>query len=187
MQRSIGALGLFILATACSDAGPTAPVAVFAPLESEGFYFLPPLNELPSTTGVFNPLLSPRIEICGLDLTTRDADLSLARCLDPDPMIFLPEEVVVVGEAYELSWDTSMLTADRNYRVHVFVGGILLGYHDVRPVAGDAQGPRAQHPGLFVFRRGERVQLAFGIDERALCDYDGVVVIDCDEQSVEFY
>jgi hypothetical protein len=101
-----------------------------------GFFWLPPVTVQPEYTGVFDPGLSPTVEIC---------ELSGDACGTVIAVFTTTEgpggEVVRLQadeELYQVNWQTAKfgLSTARLYRVHVRagVGGVLLGFFDVQLV-----------------------------------------------------
>src|SRR2546425_7456348 len=137
-----------LLSVACREQQPLTPVGNAGPayLISDGanfgnahFFFLPPLVPAPSPAGIFNPTLSPVVEVC-----TLDHDPSLlpptppATCVG-SPVFSATMALDLTNQLYTRNWDTkspTLLDPTKFYRIQVrgAPGGTVLGFADVDPV-----------------------------------------------------
>jgi hypothetical protein len=130
------------------------------------FFFLPPLVEQPSFSGVLNTHLAPLVRIC--TLTSAGACDPTIASLDPGPVDLRGDHYEVIWHARAARVDATRVDATRTYRIQVFAGGELLGFIDAQV---DAAGAVATSTGGDFGGPDDRGTLAikFRIENGALC------------------
>jgi surface protein len=145
-------LSIVALAVACADRilpteAPTSdpmftiaetswPVSDGAHGGTEGFYFLPPLVEEPTTSGTFDAELSPEVRVCELD----DGE-----CVEGEPFVTFDMDgsgmeavrLDAENEQYSATWalDQYDLGDAVHFRISVFAGDeVFLGYANIEIV-----------------------------------------------------
>jgi surface protein len=141
-------LSVIAVGVACADRGlPTEPPAsdpMFAIGDATsgykaGFYWLPPMVSNPSTSGTFDPHLSPEVEICALH-EGECGDHLVTFTMDGHGSERVRLEAG--AEHYIVNWHTNQfdLSGATHYRISVRAGpNVLLGYADVQPVSNGQQ------------------------------------------------
>jgi hypothetical protein len=131
---------LLLLAVGCSDGGlPTGPVHADDALHhisdgshdgTEGFYFLPPMVKNPVFSGIFDPTLSPVVEICETTACVEMHATFTMAASDGGELVRLNE----VNEHYIVSWNTDRTeaVAGPTYRVRIRIDNAVLGHADVQ-------------------------------------------------------
>lgn len=94
-------------------------------LNSDAFFFLPPLLPKPVYTGTFDGTLSPQVRVCELEGTVCGVEIASFSGTDI--------KVDLIEEAYMATWNTkdAGLDPEKSYRIEVRLGTILLGYIDL--------------------------------------------------------
>ncbi|HVH09037.1 MAG TPA: hypothetical protein VM736_04500, partial [Gemmatimonadales bacterium] len=191
MKRAFLAMSLVVpLAVACHDQPSVTAVhrglsaALLDGSISTGnphFFFLPPLVQQPTFTGVFNPQIQPVVDICQLDLTLAVPDCAaVVAHINPGvPTVDAPEQ-------YHVDWHTDQFTLDltKFYRIQVFgsAGGLRLGFADVAPVLNGGQLKNVNTGALIGLVDGRTLPIKFRIEKGAfLPDFN---CTDCAEQTV---
>lgn len=136
---------------------------------NEHFFFLPPVVPDPNATGIFDPALSPEVQIVNL----------LDNEYDPtDPIIetFTMGEgselirVVPEEEHYIVNWHTDEynLDAEATYRIRVLVDNIELGFADVDVVNSGNQLKNVETDEFIPLKDGRTLPIKFRIEDGAL-------------------
>lgn len=157
MRRMLLLIALTTPVLACGDKGVTdlqAPNGATRVIQdattanggNAAFFWLAPIMKTPSYSGVFNPLLKPKVEICAL---TQDVDATGSPTGDPYCGSTLAEYTMASGtdgntisvsttdQHYKVNWQTKNYAIDPSttYRVQVFLttvpGSERLGFADV--------------------------------------------------------
>jgi hypothetical protein len=144
------------------------------------FFFLPPMVPDPSAqfhAGAFNPSLTPRIEICNLDLPSSADETQVVDgtpCLTTAHGGQSPYALTLTGlvsttdQIYQSNWKVPT-SSDAYYRIRVYVGTIRLGYADVHTV-NSGKDLKNVNTGDFVARQdGSALPIKFRIENQALC------------------
>jgi len=143
---------------------------------TEGFFFLPPLVDNPSSlfqAGRFNPGLKPVVDV--YEYAASGSPVGGANgCTFTGGERRIPLGVASVeggSEHYSINWNTraSNLNDNKTYRVCVFTwsAGVLLGYLDVQPVAGGMRNARTLD--TYVFQDDRTLPIKFRIEMGAVC------------------
>jgi hypothetical protein len=137
------ALGLLALVTAaCRDAsspGVTAPNFLISDATHNAgkphFYFLPPVVAAPEVSGVFDPALTPAVEICSV--AGAGCDVVIATFSTTSGPGSETVRLDGTAEQYVVNWQTGQFALDpaRTYRIRVLVGDLELGFADVDVVS----------------------------------------------------
>lgn len=132
-----------------------------------GFFFLSPLVEAPEPTGVFDPDLSPRIEV---------------RELGTDRLVAAFERGEGVGalrvdvddEHYAASWHTgdSALDPAQTYRIRVLLDGLELGFADIDVADSGRELRSVSRDEAIPLLDGRTLPIKLRIELGALCDGD---------------
>ncbi len=155
---------------------PSAATVDGSTTGSQGFYFLPPLVNNPSTSGTFNPNLSPAMLVCTLVGTG---------CASGDTVAyFAPGSIAAGSGQYQINWDTDgpqtgAIDSDEYYQLQILVGGRVIGSIDLDPQDPDGPGQSTAPPGFHSFRLGETIPVKFWLSTQIFCNVDGVVVLEC--------
>jgi len=106
---------------------PQQLISDAAHLGKPHFYFLPPMVGNPATSGVFDPTLAPRVEVCVL------AGTACAGVLTTFSPGTGSESVRLSDGHYIVNWHTDRfdLTPEETYRIRVLVQDVELGFADV--------------------------------------------------------
>lgn len=133
------------------------------------FFFLPPAVANPTFSGVFNPDISPTVEVCRT--TAQDAlghcSSLLARFDRAQQQSGQKLEVSLTGQHYVLGWRARDYVVPENtpFRVVVLVGDIQLGYFDMVKIANSFRNADTNE----VISRNGTVPIKFRIEDGALC------------------
>ena len=136
------------------------------------FFFLPPLVSPPNPTGVFNPRLSPVVQVC---------DVLETPCPDHHEHARFSSTVRLdlSGQQYAVNWNTtpSSEPVGASYRIAVIVHKGVLGFADVDMVSNAAMKHAAVDIPLV---DGRTLPIKFRIEDGALCP--STATLDCTEQ-----
>ncbi len=152
---------------------PAAPAAQIVDAVHSGgnqhFYWLPPLVPEPTPTGVFDPSLSPSVEIC---------EWTGSSCVLPLLARFTMSsgsgsEVVrlgLEGEHYIVNWHTRRFGLDpaKTYRMSVFAQGVELGKADVDVVRSGRELKDVDTDQFIPLLNGRTLPIKFRVEEGAL-------------------
>lgn len=175
-MRKLASLFVVVAAITCTDREPVSPTPrgpvaqISDGVHSGGnahFYFLPPLVPAPTTSGVFDPSLSPVVQICafGTDgcLTPLVAEFTTSSGPGSETVRVNPTD-----ENYVVNWHTDRFALDpaTTYRIQVLVAGTLLGFADVVASAKDAKNVQT---GQFIpLVNGRTLPIRFRIEHGAV-------------------
>lgn len=142
LKYALGAAVLLAAAACTADGGsPTSPGgSTPSTVISDGarggpvpgFYFLPPtIWTQPSYSGVFDPALQPRVEVC--QLTGATCGPVVASFNSTSGTLLTRVRAFPLLEHYIVYWNTaaSHLDPAKTYRIRVFVDSLELGFADV--------------------------------------------------------
>jgi hypothetical protein len=195
-------LSLLLLAAlvACQDLGPNQllppadGVGAFSDAMHNGndrFYLLPPMVPNPAPTGIFNPLLQPRVAVCAINNLNLDNEGKLGDAPGcPSPIAnFTMENGISIPDGeqyYKADWNTSMssVQVETPYRILFFLSdqptALLLGYADVA-FASDMRGVKNIETGETIsLVDGQALPIRFRIEDGASCAGE----VDCGEAVV---
>lgn len=145
------------------------------------YFFLPPLVDSPSATGVFNPRLSPVVQICNQNVTPCPSDQVHALFTTTTGSGSETVQLDPTGPLYVVNWDTDPATEPlgASYRIAVLVRDQTLGFADVVMVASGS----IEDPGtgaVIPLKDGRTLPIKFLVEEGALCPANAG--LDCVEQ-----
>ncbi len=148
-----------------SDAGNSAPGFASNP----HFFWLPPLVTAPSPTGVFNPRLSPVVQICSEPLTPCPTERVHATFTTTGGSGGQTVRVDLTGQQYIVNWKTSATSepAGSSFRVAVIVHNQTLGFADV-DIVGTGKAKNAHTGDDIALVDGSTLPLKFRIEDGAL-------------------
>jgi hypothetical protein len=179
MRRFVAFSSLLLISvTACDRSAPTDTMQVQtinatrldgATGGNPHFFFLPPAVPNPTFSGVFNPNISPTVEVC----TTTGQDAfghctSLLVKFDRSQQLSGQTlDVSLTGGHYVVSWRAKDYAVAENtpFRVVVLVGDIQLGYFDMVKIANSYKNADTNE----VISRNGTVPIKFRIENGALC------------------
>jgi uncharacterized protein YjdB len=100
---------------------------------NSGFFLLPPIVANPAYTGVFDPNLSPEVQVCRFGVSACDGAPIAVYTTTTGP----GSETVRVGSSndhYIVNWNTGLysIAEGSTYRISVLLGTTVLGYADVQ-------------------------------------------------------
>lgn len=193
--RGLAVAGLVLaplLLSSCLDDQPVGPdgldVAPPAAAVIDGstggnpaFYFLPPLVKKPKIVGTFDGSLAPAMRVC---------ELAVNGCAPGAPAAYFPPGSASVSSGqYQIVWDTdgpqtAPLDPAKFYRIEILVAGTVMGALDLDPQHPDGPGQSRAPRGFHAFRLGATIPVKFWLSADALCDADGVVVVECAAQTI---
>jgi len=136
------------------------------------FFFLPPMVDAPSATGVFNPRLAPSVQICSQTVT-------------PCPSNQVHALFTVLANRtdlqYSVNWNTDPTTepVGASYRIAVLVREQTLGFADILMVAPGAV-ENASTGAVILLQDGRTLPITLRIEDGALCPPGAT--LDCAEQ-----
>ena len=168
----------FLLVAACDRTAPTDNMQIPSPQAAKldganggnpHFFFLPPAVPNPTFSGVFNPNVSPTIEVC--TDTSQDALghctsllVKFDRAQQQNGQVV---EVSLTGQHYVVSWAAKNYVIADNvpFRVVVLIGDVQLGYFDMVKLAKTFRNADNDE----VISRNGTVPIKFRIENGALC------------------
>jgi len=176
MRRAVF-LAALLAAAGCQDhtvTGPKEPrpsASIVDGRHNSGnphFFFLPPLVANPQATGVFDPTVDPRVEVCELAGAQCGVELATFTLSAADPDMRL--RLDTVGERYSATWRTLTYALDtaHTYRLRVLIGSAELGYADVDVVASARQLRNVQTGEYVGLLDGHVLPIAFRIEVGAV-------------------
>jgi hypothetical protein len=181
-QRTVCALVLFLLLSACADSdlatGPSAPEAPLRSLSSgvlestPGFYFLTPLVKEASYEGTFDPERSPVVEICDAPACEElHASFSMTEGTGSELLRVDEEE-----EHYVVNWRTSLTgaTAGETLRIRVREADDVLGHADVVMVGTGGEAAAIERDGSIALIVGQALPIRFRIETGSESDSEVV-------------
>jgi hypothetical protein len=144
-------------ATAPSSPAATAPGFSFSDGTHNGnqhFYFLPPLVQQPTFSGVVDGSRQPVVQI--LENGSRIASLTATRSDD--------------GQFYQTDWHTELFNLDpaKTYRLNVAVDGVVLGFADVDVVSNGSELKNVNTNEFVPLKDGRTLPIKFRIESGAL-------------------
>lgn len=105
----------------------------------DGFFFLPPLAAEPTGAGEFAPEYLPHVavSVCALDESQECVEAGIVRFTSQTGPGSETIRVDALEERFIVNWrtDAGDLHPGTDYRVEVYVAGLLVGYTDVEVVA----------------------------------------------------
>jgi len=161
-----------------SDANNTSPGI----LSNPHFFWLPPLVAAPSPTGVFNPRLSPVVQICSQLVTPcTQVHATFTTTTGPGSQTV---RVDVANQLYIVNWKTSGTTepVGSSFRIAVLAHNRVLGFADVEMV-GSGKMKNAYSGDDVPLVDGSTLAIKFRIEEGALSASCANGSLDCVEQT----
>jgi hypothetical protein len=128
-------------------------------------FFLPPLVSAPNPLGIFDPELTPRVEVCPSDLSDCTGPALLTKTFgNGDDQVRLDAE----NELYVANWHTGDGDLDPNstYRIRVWQGSLVLAEADVQ-ITGKGTGRNARSGEVFDLQDGTTLPIKVRIEEGA--------------------
>jgi hypothetical protein len=139
----------------------------------KGFYFLPPMVAAPSTSGTFDPDLSPKVSIClwaGTSCGSTTAEFTTTTGAGGNVVV-----VDAAAQQYRVNWDTKscatgpcQLDASKTYRLTVSVNGIALGHADLDVVASGSELRNVQTLEYVPLLDGRTLPIKFRVEKGVL-------------------
>ena len=164
-----------------SDAGHTSTSFASNP----HFWWLPPLVAAPSPTGVFNPRLSPVVQVCNarvvMPCPADQLHVAFTKTSGPGSQTV---RVDAANEQYIVNWNTDPSTelVGSSFRLLVVVHDRLLGFADVDVLA--LGNMRNANTGVDIpLADGRTLPIKFRLEEGALAASCTNVSLDCVEQT----
>ena len=151
-------------------------------LRNPHFFWLPPLVAAPSPTGVFNPRLSPVVQICSQLVTPcTQVHATFTTTTGPGSQTV---RVDVANQLYIVNWKTSGTTepVGSSFRIAVLVHNLILGFADVE-MLGSGKMKNAYSGDDVPLVDGSTLAIKFRIEEGALSASCANVNLDCVEQT----
>lgn len=189
-RRPLRLAALLLLAACVGEPAPTGPDVsdpdfVLIDGSTSGnshFYFLPPLIAgQPSTDGVFDPTLRPRVEICQWSTTDQ-------ACATDGPVFTYTttsgpggEVVTVDDDHYRVHFDTELpgIEPEMVFRARVFIVNLELGSVDLE-LGATGQDVRSINSGENIgLMDGRTLPLQFRIEEGAVAEEETQAEADC--------
>jgi hypothetical protein len=150
-----------------SSATPAFAISDGAHSSGNGrFYFLPPMVTNPTTTGVFDPLVSPVVMICAWNGVACSAPPFATFSMTSGP----GSETIRVDPTsthYIVNWHTDQfdVAAGSTYRITVSVLGSVIGFADVAVVANAARAKNVTTGEEIPLVDGKTLPVKFRIEE----------------------
>ena len=173
-------LGFSLLALAACHPDVTAPREATVPNfeirdgANQGnihFFFLPPVQAMPSYTGTTDPGANPAVSICEWNPVTGTCGTVIAEFA----MGMSGISYDAMGERYQVNWHTDQclqgacsLDPTKTYRIRVMVGGTELGHADVDVVTNGSQLKNVQTSEFIGLVNGKTLPVKFRIEQGAV-------------------
>ena len=145
------------------------------------FFWLPPIVAAPTPTGVFNPRLSPVVEICSQNVSPCPDGQVHAKFTMTSGSGSQIVRVDVTSQLYNVNWNTdpSSEPVGSSFRIAVIVHKAVLGFADVDMVAA-GRATNANTGGDVPLVNGRTLPIKFRIEDGALCPSNST--LDCTER-----
>ena len=191
MKRVVLVVLSFVAFVACRDEqsptaakGPAISAEIRDAVNGGGnphFFWLPPIVAAPTFTGVFNPRLSPVVEICSQNVSPCPDGQVHARFTTTSGSGAQIVRVDVTNQLYTVNWNTdpSREPVGSSFRIAVIVHKAVLGFADVDIVAA-GMARNANTGGDVALVNGRVLPIKFRIEEGALCPSNSA--LDCTER-----
>jgi hypothetical protein len=190
MKRVVLVVLPFVAFVACRD--ERSPTAVRGPAISAEirdavngggnphFFWLPPIVAAPNPTGVFNPRLSPVVEICSQNVSPCPDGQVHATFTMTSGTGSQIVRVDVTNQLYVVNWNTdpSSEPVGSSFRIAVIVHKAVLGFADV-DIVGTGKAKNANTGGDVLLVNGRTLPIKFRIEDGALCPSNST--LDCAE------
>jgi hypothetical protein len=192
-------LSLLLLAAlvACQDLGPNQllppadGMGAFSDAMHNGndrFYLLPPMVPNPKPTGIFNPMLQPRVAVCAINELNLDNEGKLKEapgCNKPIANFDMQSGIIIPEgeEHYKVDWNTSTshVQLETTYRILFYLSdqptALLIGYADVQFASNMKGVKNIKTDETIALVDGETLPIKFRIEEGASCEGE----VDCGE------
>ena len=144
------------------------------------FFWLPPIVAAPTPTGVFNPRLSPVVEICSQKVSPcPDGQVHVKFTMTSGSGSQIVR-VDVTNQLYSVNWNTdpSSEPVGSSFRIAVIVHKAVLGFADV-DIVGTGKAKNANTGGDVPLVDGRTLPIKFRIEDGALCPSNST--LDCTE------
>ncbi|PYO79149.1 MAG: hypothetical protein DMD67_03385 [Gemmatimonadetes bacterium] len=190
MKRVVLVLLSFVAFVACRDEqsptaakGPAISAEIRDAVNGGGnphFFWLPPIVAAPTFTGVFNPRLSPVVEICSQNVSPCPDGQVHARFTTTSGSGAQIVRVDVTNQLYTVNWNTdpSREPVGSSFRIAVIVHKAVLGFADV-DIVGTGKATNANTGGDVPLVNGRTLPIKFRIEDGALCPSNST--LDCTE------
>lgn len=144
------------------------------------FFWLPPIVAAPTPTGVFNPRLSPVVEICSQNVSPCPDGQVHAKFTMTSGSGSQIVRVDVTSQLYSVNWNTdpSSEPVGSSFRIAVIVHKAVLGFADVDMVS-TGKAKNANTGGDVPLVNGRTLPIKFRIEDGALCPSNST--LDCTE------
>ena len=164
--------------------GPTISAEIRDAVNGGGnphFFWLPPIVAAPTPTGVFNPRLSPVVEVCSQNVSPCPDGQVHARFTTTSGSGAQIVRVDLTNQLYVVNWNTdpSREPVGSSFRIAVIVHKAVLGFADVDIVAA-GMARNANTGGDVALVNGRVLPIKFRIEEGALCPSNSA--LDCTER-----
>ena len=164
--------------------GPTISAEIRDAVHGGGnphFFWLPPIVAAPTPTGVFNPRLSPVVEVCSQNVSPCPDGQVHARFTTTSGSGAQIVRVDLTNQLYVVNWNTdpSREPVGSSFRIAVIVHKAVLGFADVDIVAA-GMARNANTGGDVALVNGRVLPIKFRIEEGALCPSNSA--LDCTER-----
>ena len=190
MKRVVLVLLSFVAFVACRDEqsptaakGPAISAEIRDAVNGGGnphFFWLPPIVAAPTFTGVFNPRLSPVVEICSRNVSPCPDGQVHVRFTTTSGSGGQIVRVDLTNQLYIVNWNTDPSTepVGSSFRIAVIVHKAVLGFADV-DIVGTGQVRNANTGGDVQLVNGRTLPIKFRIEDGALCPSNST--LDCAE------
>ena len=190
MKRVVLVVLSFVAFVACRDEqsptaakGPAISAEIRDAVNGGGnphFFWLPPIVAAPTFTGVFNPRLSPVVEICSQNVSPCPDGQVHARFTTTSGSGAQIVRVDVTNQLYTVNWNTdpSREPVGSSFRIAVIVHKAVLGFADV-DIVGTGKATNANTGGDVPLVNGRTLPIKFRIEDGALCPSNST--LDCTE------